>query len=109
MIVQLPITVNRSGSILRVTHQKRKGTVEAFYFQGRGEAYFLMGQAERAIADFNECIRLSPDYSYVYTLRANAYETIGEHERALADREKAKEVAQKPMRDWMHTMCPDLF
>jgi tetratricopeptide (TPR) repeat protein len=41
-------------------------------FQYRGELYLLQRDAERALADFNEAIRLAPDEPHLYTLRDHA-------------------------------------
>jgi len=54
------------------------------------------GQVDRAIEDFNEVIRLDPDYANSYNNRGNAYRLKGDHSRALVhwlldDRDAARE------------------
>jgi Flp pilus assembly protein TadD len=52
----------------------------------------------RAIADFNEAIRLDPNDASAYTARGNAYNATGEIDRADADFNQAKRLAAQPRR-----------
>jgi len=51
----------------------------------RGIAYRLMGDYERAIADYTEAIRIDPDYAVAYHNRGIAYCLMDDYERAVAD------------------------
>src|SRR5580704_13317410 len=50
-------------------------------YGNRGIAYANKGDYDRAIADFNEEIRLHPDNAGAYSNRGNAYNDKGDHAR----------------------------
>ena len=54
----------------------------------RGNMYFELGQYERAIQDYDEAIRLDPEYANAYYNRGIAYGNLGQQE--LADRDFAR-------------------
>ena len=49
----------------------------------------MLGQHEAAIADFDEAIRLGPDYPLAYVNRGKAKDKLGQHEAAIADFDEA--------------------
>ena len=50
-----------------------------------GIYYLKKGEYDRALAQFNQAIRLSPQYLYAYRYRAETYEKKGDLAAALAD------------------------
>lgn len=58
----------------------------------RGNAYFDLGQHERAIQDYNKAIKLNPNYAAAYNNRARAYEELGQYNRAFQNYTKAIEL-----------------
>ena len=58
-------------------------------FMNRGLAYKKKSQWDRAIADYSEAIRLTPDNAQVFNNRGNAYFFNGQWDRALEDYDNA--------------------
>ena len=58
---------------------------KAFELFSSGKAYLAKDDLDRAIADFDEAIRLNPQYSVAFFNRALAYNRKGDRDRAIAD------------------------
>jgi lipoprotein NlpI len=58
-------------------------------FLGRGIAFSDKGDNDRAIADFNEAIRLDPKSAMAFDNRGSAYHDKGDNDRAIADYNEA--------------------
>ena len=58
-------------------------------YNNRGWHYFKKGDIDRAIADYNESIRLDPKYALAYNNRGWAYYDKGDIDRAFADYNEA--------------------
>jgi lipoprotein NlpI len=54
-------------------------------FYNRGYAYTDKGDNDRAIADFNEAIRIDPKSAAAFNNRGYAYSDKGDNDRAIAD------------------------
>jgi len=53
-----------------------------------------MNDRDKAIADYNEAIRLDPDYREPYALRAYLYGDNGSYDKAVADLTEAVRLGQ---------------
>ena len=59
---------------------------------GRGMSYNALNISKRAIIDFNNAIKLRPEYATAYYYRARAYYSLKEYSRAAGDFTKAIEL-----------------
>ena len=59
------------------------------YIYIRGEYMFVQDILEKAIADYNEAIRISPQYDKAYYNRGVAWGRKGEYEKAILDYSEA--------------------
>jgi tetratricopeptide (TPR) repeat protein len=64
---------------------------------GRGEAYLLKGDLDRAMADGNEAVRFAPRSAEARLLRARVYEKRGKADLAEDDRREAARLEPDPM------------
>ena len=55
----------------------------------RGNAYYDRGQYDRAVADYDEAIRLNFDEADVYANRGDAHRRTGRYDRAIQDLDRA--------------------
>jgi tetratricopeptide (TPR) repeat protein len=77
--------VQIGGCTAAIQSGKFRGKDLARAFHTRGEAYQAGGDDERAVADFNEAIRLDPNFAPAYARRGVAFGRKGELDRAIAD------------------------
>jgi len=67
---------------------------QAHALNDRGNAYNTQGDFDRAIASYDDAIRLAPDYPEAYYDRATAYDGKGDYDRAILD--YGREIALQP-------------
>ena len=58
-------------------------------YNDRGMAYHGKNDEDHAIPDYDEAIRIKPNYGDAYSNRGDSYEAKGDHDRAIADYDKA--------------------
>jgi len=75
MTLRSPISTTRCGS----------GPPNGTIFHNRGNAWRSKGDYARAIADYDEAIRLTPKEAYAYQNRGIAKQALGDLDGALAD------------------------
>ncbi len=68
---------------------KWKGANLAISYSNRGRHFHNKADLDRAIADYNEAIRISPKYAVAYSNRGEAWRDKGDLDRALADHNQA--------------------
>ncbi len=64
-------------------------------YANRGNAYEKKGEYDRAIADYDQALRLDPKHANAYNGRGDAYNTKGEYDRAIADYDQALRLNPK--------------
>lgn len=57
----------------------------AVAYNNRGGAFYYGGQPERAIEDYNQAIKLDPDFAHAYNNRCWAGAVLGQTEQAVDD------------------------
>lgn len=65
------------------------GEALAWAHSNRGLGHRRQGQLQKALADYNEAIRLRPNYPDAYGNRAYLLDLLGLHEQAITDWETA--------------------
>ncbi|WP_240537995.1 tetratricopeptide repeat protein [Bradyrhizobium japonicum] len=70
--------------------------------RARGGAYAAKGDFDRAIADYDEAIRLNPRDKEAISARGNAYKTKGDFDRAIADYDQAAQLDARDARVYFH-------
>jgi len=75
-----------------IASRRLKGIDLAQLYYNRGVEYAAKGECKRAIADYNEAIRLDPKYVSAYNNRGDCYVRQGSNLRALEDYAKATEL-----------------
>ena len=89
--IAAPPTRSSAASIRRIADESeaiRLDPLQPEYFDNRGLDYAANGDYERAIADYNEAIRLKPQANFL-TNRGDAYNHKGDYDRAIADYDRA--------------------
>ena len=89
-------------------------------YRERGVDWHAKREYDRAIADYNEAIRLDPDLAWVYYYRGVDWHAKREYDRAIADYNEAIRLASKAPfssinhetqayrdRAWLWATCPD--
>jgi len=66
-----------------------KGNDLGVLYNNRGVEISSKGDRDRAIADYDQAIRLHPKYAYAYSNRGDAWRVKGDLRRALADLDEA--------------------
>ena len=79
--------INGCTSIIQSSRETRRNVAIAYY--SRGLAYYDKGDDDRAIAEYNEAIRLDPKFAYAYSNRGLAYDHKGDLDRAGPDYNEA--------------------
>ncbi len=65
------VTIPRCTAIIRSGQETQKNLAQAYYY--RGSAYHLKGEHDRAIQDYDQAIRLNPNFPEAFVMRGAAY------------------------------------
>jgi tetratricopeptide (TPR) repeat protein len=64
-------------------------------YDNRGYAYSQKGDYDRAVADYDEAIKISPKNAEFYNDRGNAFFGRGDYDQAIADYDQALKIDPK--------------
>ncbi len=74
-----------SGCTAAIRSGQWQGKDLSWAYINRGSAYGILGEYRRAIKDYDEALRLDPDFAGAYYGRGRAYDELGEYRRAIKD------------------------
>lgn len=66
-------------------------------YNQRGRAYLYRNWNQNALADFNEVLKIDPNFADGYNNRAVAYRALGRFQEAMTDHDRAMSMAKKPI------------
>ena len=69
-------------------------------YNNRGYAYLRKGDVDKAIADYDEAIRLDPKYAKACFFRGSAWENKGDWDKAVADYTRAVRLDSRYAREY---------
>jgi len=81
------LSISGCTAIIQSGRQTQQNLAVVFY--NRGNAYFRKGQPHRAITDYDQAIRLNPNYAEAFNYRGTTYYTMGQADRAIEDLDQA--------------------
>ena len=87
-----------SGCTAAIQSGKYVGTNLAVAFSNRGLAYNNKGQHDRAIQDYDQAIKLNPNYAKAFSNRGNAYDDKKQYDRAIQDFDQAIKLEPSAIR-----------
>ena len=65
---------------------------DAVAYHNRAEAHSMVGDLDRAIADYSKAIEIKPDTATAFDGRARAYAAQGDYVKAVPDATRAREL-----------------
>jgi lipoprotein NlpI len=81
---------------------RSRGASLAGAYNNRGTAYYGKGDYDRAVADYDEAIRLDPKYPFAYNNLGNAYRANGDYDRAVANYNEAIRLDAKSVATYVN-------
>src|SRR2546429_5742743 len=82
-----------SGCTTLIQSGRETQSILAVAFCNRGNAYQdYKGDYDRAIQDYDQAIRLKPDYPTAFNNRGDAYHAKGDYDRAIQDYDQDRAV-----------------
>ena len=78
-----------SGCTALIQSGRYQGNDLAKVFNNRGIAYRNKGEYDRAFQDFNQAIKLNPQFAFAFNSRGIAYQSKGQYDCAIEDYDQA--------------------
>lgn len=92
------VNSNFSASLSELNKEIALDSNSAVLFHARANAYYELGDYEKAIADYSRAIELKPDSASVFSNRALAYKRIGKLKLASSDFDRCWQILRLPAR-----------
>ena len=80
------------GCTAAIQSGKTTGKDLAVFFNNRGIHHKNKGEYDRAIQDYNQALKIDPQYALSFNNRGNAYNSKGQHDRAIQDYDQAIKI-----------------
>ena len=80
-------SISACTALIQSGRETATGLAVAFY--NRGNAYNKNGRYDRAIADYDQAIRLDPNQAHAFRNRGAVYAAKGQYDRAIQDYDQA--------------------
>ena len=81
--------------VLDVLSGKTKQPEDAAAYNNRGNVYYNLGEKQKALEDYNQALKLDPNYVHAYHNRGLVYYNLGEKQKALEDYNQALKLDSK--------------
>lgn len=93
LVAQIYLQAQNFDKAIAYATASIESNASAVAYSLRANAYSGLKQFDKAIADFDKAIQLSPDIAAIYMERGVAYANMGDFTKAMADTNKAIELA----------------
>ncbi len=71
--------------VLDVLSGKTKQSEDAVAYHNQGLVYFISGKKQKALEEYNQALKLDPNYVNAYFNRGRVYKDLGEKQKALVN------------------------
>jgi tetratricopeptide (TPR) repeat protein len=73
---------------------------EAIIWLNRGTEKYMTGDMVGAIADYDQALKIKPDYHYAWNGRGNSLDNLGQYEAAIASYDQALKIKPDDHQTW---------
>jgi len=84
-------TISSCTAVIQGGKESPQDLGTAYY--NRGIGYQNKKDYDRALSDYDQALRLRPNYSSAFNNRGNVFQALGKYERAIQDYDQASRIA----------------
>src|ERR1700739_1500897 len=89
LLAAIPAIISIAGCTTPTQSGRQSPSNRAVVFYDSGDVYQIKGDYDRAIEEYDQAIRLRPDYANAFAHRGSAYSYKGDYDRAIEDQDEA--------------------